>query len=58
VPGNIWLTFPDGTEQELTNTLTIGRGPDATEPLGEVSPRDQTVLSALQRQVVHCLCAP
>jgi pSer/pThr/pTyr-binding forkhead associated (FHA) protein len=133
VPGEIWLTFPDGTELELRETLTIGRGPendltiastavsrkhaaivfregrwyvedrgsyngtflngtrvnpgtplplrhadrieiggepllfswpaqlrdpDATEPLGEVSPADPTQLSALQRQVVQCLCAP
>ena len=26
--GDIWLTFPDGTEQELTTSLTIGRGPE------------------------------
>jgi pSer/pThr/pTyr-binding forkhead associated (FHA) protein len=133
VPGDIWLTFPDGTEHELHGTLTIGRGPendltlassavsrrhaavafregrwyvedrgsyngtflngtrvnpatplplrhadrieiggepllfswpaqlrdpDATEPLDEVSPSDPTQLSALQRQVVLCLCAP
>ena len=133
MPGNIWLTFPDGTEHELTDSLAIGRGaendltipstavsrkhaaialregrwyvedrgsyngtflngtrvnpgtplplrhadrieiggetilfsspaqlrdPDATEPLGEVSPGDPTQLSALQRQVVQCLCAP
>ena len=28
VPGDIWLTFPDGKEHELEKTLTIGRGPD------------------------------
>jgi len=28
VPGDIWLTFPDGTEYELHGTLTIGRGPE------------------------------
>ena len=28
VPGDIWLTFPDGTEHELRDTLTIGRGPE------------------------------
>jgi pSer/pThr/pTyr-binding forkhead associated (FHA) protein len=28
VPGDIWLTFPDGTEHELHGTLTIGRGPE------------------------------
>jgi pSer/pThr/pTyr-binding forkhead associated (FHA) protein len=26
VPGDIWLTFPDGTERELGGSLTIGRG--------------------------------
>jgi hypothetical protein len=25
VPGNIWLTLPDGTEHELTGPVTIGR---------------------------------
>ena len=133
MPGDIWLTFPDGTEHELKGPLTIGRGPendltipstavsrrhaalvlretrwyiedrgsyngtflngtrvnpgtplplrhadrieiggvallfswpaqlqdpDTTEPLEEVSPGDATQLSALQRQVVQCLCAP
>jgi pSer/pThr/pTyr-binding forkhead associated (FHA) protein len=28
VAGDIWLTFPDGREQELTTSLTIGRGPE------------------------------
>ncbi len=28
MPGDIWLTFPDGTEHELGETLTIGRGPE------------------------------
>ena len=28
MPGDIWLTFPDGTEHELKDTLTIGRGPE------------------------------
>ena len=28
VPGDIWLTFPDGTEHELNEPLTIGRGPE------------------------------
>ncbi len=28
MPGDIWLTFPDGTEYELHGTLTIGRGPE------------------------------
>jgi pSer/pThr/pTyr-binding forkhead associated (FHA) protein len=133
VPGDIWLTFPDGTERELNGPLRIGRGsendlvipsaavsrkhaalalhegrwyvqdrgsyngtflngtrvnpstplplrhadrieiggetilfswpaqlqdPDATEPLEEVAPVDAAQLSALQRQVVQCLCAP
>jgi pSer/pThr/pTyr-binding forkhead associated (FHA) protein len=133
VAGDIWLTFPDGTEHELGGPLRIGRGsendlvipssavsrkhaalvlregrwyvedrgsyngtflngtrvnpstplplrhadrieiggetilfswpaqlqdPDATEPLEEVSPADAAQLSALQRQVVQCLCAP
>jgi pilus assembly protein CpaF len=133
VPGDIWLTFPDGTERELNGPLKIGRGsendlvipssavsrkhaalalhegrwyvqdrgsyngtylngtrvnpstplplrhadrieiggetilfswpaqlqdPDATEPLEEVAPVDAAQLSALQRQVVQCLCAP
>ena len=26
--GDIWLTFPDGTEHELTEPLTVGRGPE------------------------------
>jgi pSer/pThr/pTyr-binding forkhead associated (FHA) protein len=133
VLGDIWLTFPDGSERELAGPLTIGRDaendlvvpsnavsrrhaalsfregrwyvedrgsyngtflngtrvnpstplplrhadrieiggetilfswpaqlqdPDSTEPLDEVSPADATQLSALQRQVVQCLCAP
>jgi pSer/pThr/pTyr-binding forkhead associated (FHA) protein len=133
VPGDIWLTFPDGTEHELRAPLTIGRGPendltvpslavsrkhaaiiqhegrwyvedrgsyngtflngtrvnpgaplplrhadrieiggepllfswpaqlrdpDATDALEEVAPGDATQLSALQRRVVQCLCAP
>ena len=133
MPGDIWLTFPDGAEHELKEPLTIGRGsendltipstavsrrhaalfarqgrwyiedrgsyngtflngtrvnpgtplplrhadrieiggvallfswpaqlrdPDTTEPLEEVSPADATQLSALQRRVVQCLCAP
>ena len=28
MPGDIWLTFPDGTEHELNEPLTIGRGPE------------------------------
>ncbi len=28
VAGDIWLTFPDGTEHELKGPLTIGRGPE------------------------------
>lgn len=28
VAGDIWLTSPDGTEHELRETLTIGRGPE------------------------------
>jgi pSer/pThr/pTyr-binding forkhead associated (FHA) protein len=28
VAGDIWLTFPDGTEHELKESLTIGRGPE------------------------------
>ena len=26
MPGDIWLTLPDGTEHELNGTVTIGRG--------------------------------
>jgi pSer/pThr/pTyr-binding forkhead associated (FHA) protein len=26
MPGDIWLTFPDGTEHELKGSVTIGRG--------------------------------
>jgi pSer/pThr/pTyr-binding forkhead associated (FHA) protein len=26
MPGDIWLTLPDGTERELKETVTIGRG--------------------------------
>jgi pSer/pThr/pTyr-binding forkhead associated (FHA) protein len=133
VAGDIWLTFPDGTEHELKENLTIGRGPendltfasvavsrkharvifresrwyiedrgsyngtflngtrvnpgtplplrhadriqlgeetllfswpaqaddpDLTESLEEMAPSDPAQLSALQRQVVQCLCAP
>jgi pSer/pThr/pTyr-binding forkhead associated (FHA) protein len=41
VPGDIWLTFPDGTEVELKAALTIGRGPenDLTIPSSAVSRR-------------------
>ena len=28
MPGDIWLTFPDGTEHELQGTVTIGRASD------------------------------
>jgi pSer/pThr/pTyr-binding forkhead associated (FHA) protein len=28
MPGEIWLTFPDGTEHELREAVTIGRGPE------------------------------
>jgi pSer/pThr/pTyr-binding forkhead associated (FHA) protein len=28
MPGDIWLTFPDGTEHELKESVTIGRGAD------------------------------
>jgi pSer/pThr/pTyr-binding forkhead associated (FHA) protein len=28
MPGDIWLTFPDGTEHELQEAVTIGRGPE------------------------------
>jgi FHA domain len=27
MPGEIWLTFPDGTEHELRDAVTLGRGP-------------------------------
>lgn len=27
MPGDIWLTFPDGTEHELKGSVSIGRGP-------------------------------
>ena len=27
MPGDIWLTFPDGTEHELEQSVTIGRDP-------------------------------
>jgi hypothetical protein len=36
VPGEIWLTFPDGTERELTDSVTIGR--DAKNDLTLTSP--------------------
>lgn len=133
MPGEIWLTFPDGKEHELEDSVTIGRDeandltfgshtvsrehaavtlrdgrwyvedrgsyngtflngvrvqpgsplplrhadrigigaetvlfawpaqaqdPDTTEPLEELSTADSAPLSAFQRQVVHCLCAP
>jgi pSer/pThr/pTyr-binding forkhead associated (FHA) protein len=133
MPGEIWLTFPDGKEHELENSVTIGRDetndltfgsptvsrehaavtsrdgrwyvedrgsyngtflngvrvqpgsplplrhadrigigaesvlfswpaqaqdPDTTEPLEELASADSAPLSAFQRQVVQCLCAP
>jgi pSer/pThr/pTyr-binding forkhead associated (FHA) protein len=133
VPSDIWLTFPDGTEHELGDRLTIGRGPEndltipstavsrkhaaivrrehrwyvedrgsyngtflngtrvnpgtplplrhadrieisgtvilfswpaqlqdpnSTDPLTEITPGAAAQLSALQRRVVQCLCAP
>jgi predicted component of type VI protein secretion system len=36
MPGDIWLTFPDGTEHELRGNVTIGR--DAMNDLTFVSP--------------------
>jgi pSer/pThr/pTyr-binding forkhead associated (FHA) protein len=36
MPGDIWLTFPDGTEHELRESVTIGR--DATNDLTLGSP--------------------
>lgn len=44
--GHIWLTFPDGTEHELHETLTIGRGAenDVTLPSPAVS-RDHALLT-------------
>jgi pSer/pThr/pTyr-binding forkhead associated (FHA) protein len=133
MPGDTWLTFPDGTEHELKESVTIGRDassdlaftsptvsrehaaltfrdgrwyvedrgsfngtflngtrmqpgiplplrhadrigigsetvlfswpaqlqdPDTTEALDEVAPAASAQLSAFQRQVVQCLCAP
>jgi pSer/pThr/pTyr-binding forkhead associated (FHA) protein len=36
MPGDIWLTFPDGTEHELEETVTIGR--DSASDLAFESP--------------------
>jgi len=36
MPGDIWLTFPDGTEHELKESVTIGR--DASSDLAFASP--------------------
>jgi pSer/pThr/pTyr-binding forkhead associated (FHA) protein len=36
MPGDIWLTFPDGTEHELQGNITIGR--DAKNDLAFASP--------------------
>jgi pSer/pThr/pTyr-binding forkhead associated (FHA) protein len=36
MPGDIWLTFPDGTEHELKENVTIGR--DAKNDLSFASP--------------------
>jgi pSer/pThr/pTyr-binding forkhead associated (FHA) protein len=36
MPGDIWLTFPDGTEHELVESVTIGR--DARNDLTFASP--------------------
>jgi len=133
MPGDIWLTFPDGTEHELKESVRIGRDasndlsfasptvsrehasltsrdgrwyvedrgsfngtflngtrlqpgtplplrhadrieigsetvlfswpaqlqdPDAPEPLEEIAATALAQLSAFQRQVVQCLCAP
>src|SRR5256885_3696347 len=37
VPGDIWLTFPDGTEHELKEPLTIGRGPQNDLTIGSTA---------------------
>src|SRR3989440_2069969 len=36
MPGDIWLTFPDGTEHELRENVTIGR--DSSSDLEFASP--------------------
>jgi pSer/pThr/pTyr-binding forkhead associated (FHA) protein len=51
VAGDVWLTFPDGSEQELGETLTIGRG--AENDLTLASPavsRNHAVLTFRDRR--------
>lgn len=51
MPGDIWLTFPDGTEHELQRTLTIGRGGENDLPLGSPSvSREHARLSFADRR--------
>jgi pSer/pThr/pTyr-binding forkhead associated (FHA) protein len=46
VAGDIWLTFPDGSEHELSDRLTIGRGPENDLPLASPAvSRDHAALA-------------
>jgi pSer/pThr/pTyr-binding forkhead associated (FHA) protein len=55
VPGDIWLTFPDGTEHELKEPLTIGRGPqnDLTIPSSAVSRKHAAIVQREDRWYVE-----
>jgi len=47
MPGDTWLTFPDGTEHELEEGVTIGR--DASSDLPFASPTVSREHAALPR---------
>ena len=47
MPGDTWLTFPDGTEYELEESVTIGR--DASSDLAFASPTVSREHAALPR---------
>ena len=54
MPGDIWLTFPDGTEHELKESVTIGR--DASSDLAFESAtvsREHAALTCSRREVVR-----
>jgi len=55
VPGDIWLTFPDGTEHELSDPLTIGRGSenDLTIRSSAVSRRHAAIVRREDRWYVE-----
>ncbi len=56
MPGDIWLTFPDGTEHELEKSVTIGR--DASSDLAFESPTASREHAALTTVVHGSLHSP